>query len=196
MTIAAKDKNSSVRAAAIAALGRTKDAKYAGIYRTALNDQSYGVIDSAATALAQTGDKTAYDALIKLANSDSWKDRIRLAGLQGLAALGDKRALDLGFKYMDKSYSPSVRTNALGVLASSGKGDARIYPLLLENFKQSLEENAFQEIFGGLQSFVKLADPRGQEAFNMAKEKFKENQNLFAFISRIEAQFKKAIEQK
>ena len=196
LTTAAKDQNSTVRAAAIAALGRAKDYKYAEIYRAALNDRSYGVIESAAIALARTGDKNAYDALVKLANTDSWKDRIRIAGLQSLAFLGDKRALDLGFKYTDKSYSSGVRTNALGVLASSGKGDARIYPLLLEDFKQSLDNNAFQSIFGGLQSFIKLADPRGQEAFNMAKEKFKDNQNLLNFINQLEAQFKKSIGQK
>ena len=196
LTTAAKDQNPLVRAAAIAALGRAKDYKYAEVYRSALNDRSYGVIESAAIALARTGDKNSYDALVKLANTDSWKDRIRIAGLQGLGFLGDKRALDLGFKYTDKSYSSGVRTNALGVLASSGKGDARIYPLLFENFKQSLDDNAFQSIFGGLQSFIKLADPRGQEAFDLAKEKFKGNQNLLGFVSQLEAQFKKSVEQK
>lgn len=193
---ALKDDNSLVRTAAISALGLLKDAKYSSNFTAALNDQSYTVIDSAAIALARTGDKNAYDALVKLANTDSWKDHIRVAGLQGLATLGDKRALDVGFKYADKSNPSNVRTNALGILAASGKGDTRIYPLLLENFKQSLETNAFQGIFGGLQNFVKLADPRGQEAFDLAKDKFKENQNLLGFINQIEAQFKKAIEQK
>ena len=196
LTIATKDKNSLVRAGAIIALGRAKDTKYSQNFTAALNDQSYTVIDSAAIALARTGDKNAYDALVKLANTDSWRDHIRVAGLQGLATLGDKRALDVGFKYADKSNPSNVRTNALGILAASGKGNARIYPLLLENFKQSLETNAFQGIFGGLQNFVKLADPRGQEAFDLAKDKFKENQNLLGFINQIEAQFKKAIEQK
>ena len=193
---ALKDDNSLVRTAAISALGLLKDAKYSSNFTAALNDQSYTVIDSAAIALARTGDKNAYDALVKLANTDSWRDHIRVAGLQGLATLGDKRALDVGFKYADKSNPSNVRTNALGILAASGKGDTRIYPLLLENFKQSLETNAFQGIFGGLQNFVKLADPRGQEAFDLAKDKFKENQNLLGFINQIEAQFKKAIEQK
>ncbi len=196
LTTAAKDKNPLVRATAIEVLGATKDSKYADIYSSALNDQSYGVIDAASVALANTKDKRAFGALTELVNKNSWKDRLRIAGLNGLGVLGDKRSLELGFKYTDKSNSSSVRANALSILASSGKGDARVYPLLLDNFKQSLEDNAFQEIFGGLQSFVKLADPRGQEAFDMAKEKFKGNQNLLAFINQIEAQFKKAIEQK
>ena len=177
-------------------MGRTRNAKYTDSFIASLNDRSYGVIDVASLALARTKDAKAFDNLVKLLETPSWKDRIRLAGLQSLAVLGDKRALDLGFKYTDKSYSPTVQTAALGVLAASGKGDARIYPLLLENFKQSLENNAFQGIFNGLQNFVKLADPRGQEAFDLAKVKFKENQNLQGFINQIEAQFKKATEQK
>ncbi|MEP7039580.1 MAG: hypothetical protein ABI891_14700, partial [Acidobacteriota bacterium] len=166
------------------------------LYLSALNDQSYGVIDAASAALANTKDARSYDALVKLVNADSWRDHIRLAGLQGLANLGDKRAVDLGFKYTDKSYPANVQNGALGVLAASGKGDARIFPLLMNNFKTALENNNFQAIFGGLQSFVKLADPRGQEAFDLAKAKFKDQANFAGFINRIEAQFKDAIVQK
>ncbi|MEO8071798.1 MAG: M1 family aminopeptidase [Acidobacteriota bacterium] len=196
LTTAAKDKNSSVRAAAIEVLGASNDPKYADLYLSALNDQSYGVIDAASAALVNTKDARSYDALVKLVNADSWRDHIRLAGLQGLANLGDKRSIDLGFKYTDKSYPANVQNGALGVLAASGKGDARIFPLLMNNFKTALENNNFQAIFGGLQSFVKLADPRGQEAFDLAKAKFKDQANFAGFINRIEAQFKDAIVQK
>ena len=196
LTTATKNKNSLVRAAAIEVLGASNDPKYSDIYLAALNDQSYGVIDSASVGLANTKDARSYDAFVKLVNIDSWNDRVRLAGLQGLAALGDKRAVDLGFKYTDKSYPANVQNGALGVLASSGKGDARIFPLLLNNFKISLQNNNFQAIFSGLQSFVKLADPRGQEAFDLAKAKFKDQANFAGFIDRIEAQFNDAVNQK
>jgi aminopeptidase N len=196
LTTAAKDKIPNIRAAAISGLGFLRDAKYSGTFLAALNDQSYSVIDAASIALARTKDAKAYDALTKLVETNSWKDHIRIAGLQGLATLGDKRAVDLGFKYNDKLYSNGVRVNALNVLASSGKGDARVYPLLLENFKKALENNDFQSIFGGFQSFIRLADPRGQEAFDLAKTKFKDQQNFLGFIGQLEAQFKKAIEQK
>lgn len=196
LTAATKDANAVVRAAAVNRLGLLRDKKYANIFVAALNDRSYGVIDSAAQALAQTQDERGYQELVKLLETPSWKDRVRIAGLNGLSVLGDKRALDLGFKYNDKSYSPAVRSIALNVLAASGKGDPRIYPLLLENFKKSLENNNFQGIFGGFQGFIRLADPRGQEAFDLAKEKFKGNQNILGFINQIEAQFKKAVEQK
>jgi aminopeptidase N len=196
LTTATKDANSNVRAAALNGLGFLRDAKYAPMFTAALNDQSYGVIDAAAAALGRTSDATAYDALVKLTDTASWRDRVRLAGLQGLSFLGDRRAIDLGFKYSEKSYPASVRAAALNVLAASGKGDARVYPLLLESFKKSLENNDFNGIFSGFQSFIRLADPRGQEAFDLAKEKFKNQQNFLGFINQLETQFKKAIEQK
>ena len=196
LIVAAKDSNSLIRAAAISGLGLTKEAKYSEIFLAALNDKSYGVIDAASTALARTKDAKYYTALAKLVETDSWKDRVRLAGLNSLAALGDKRALETGFKYADKTYPTAVRSNALGILAATGKGDTRVYPLLSENFKKSLADNDFQSTFNGLQSFIRLADPRGQEAFDSVKEKFKTQANLLGFVNQLESQFKKAIEQK
>ncbi len=196
LTAAVKDANSNVRAAAITGLGRLQDAKYSSIFIAALNDRSYGVIDSASFALARTKDARAFDALAKLAETSSWKDRIRIAGLNGLAILGDKKAIAIGFKFNDTAYSRRVRSSALGVLAASGKGDERIFPLLIENFKKALENSDFQSIFNGFQSFIRLADPRGQEAFDLAKEKFKGNQNLLGAVKQAEDQFKKAIGQK
>jgi aminopeptidase N len=194
---AAKDKNSTVRAAAIRSLGVLKNAKYADLFVAALGEQSYGVIDSAAAALAGTGDPRAFDALAKLTGTPSWKDRVRIAGLTGLAALRDKRGLDIGLKYAaDTSVSPTVRSTALNVVAATGKGDARAFPLIMENFKIALEDGDFQPIFNGFRSFTLLADPRGQEAFDMAKEKYKERQNLVNFIKQSEAEFKKALEPK
>jgi aminopeptidase N len=196
LTIAVRDKNSNVRAAALSALGFLKDAKYADTFQAALSDQSYAVIDAASIALARTKDARSYDALVKLVETESWKNRIRLAGLNGLSALGDKRALDLAFKYADKSNPTPVRSSALNVLAASGKGDARVYPLLIENFKKALVNNDFQSIFGGFQGFIKLGDPRGQEAFDLARAKFKGQQNFQGAINQLESQFKQAIEQK
>jgi aminopeptidase N len=195
LTTAAKDNNSLVRAAAISGLGALRDAKYADIFLAALNDRSYGVIDSASVALGKTKDARGYDALVKLTTASSWKSRILFAGLNGLAALGDKRALDLGFKYTDKSYPSSIRSNALQVLAAAGKGDARVFPLLIENFKKALEKNDFQSIFNAFHGFALLSDPRGQEAFDLAKEKFKNQQGLLNFVKEHETLFKKAIEQ-
>jgi aminopeptidase N len=194
---AAKDKNSNVRAAAITALGKWKQYPHADVYLAALSDQSYGVIDAAASALGGTGDGRAFDALAKLAGTSSWKDRVRIAGLTGLSALADRRGLDIGLKYAaDTSVSPTVRSTALNVVAATGKGDARAFPLIMENFKMALEDGDFQPIFNGFRSFTLLADPRGQEAFDMAKEKYKDSSNRVNFIKQVEAEFKKALEPK
>ncbi len=194
MLKAAKDENSLVRADALGFLGAAKDAKYADVYLSALNDQSYAVVDSAAIALGATKNARAYDALSKLLNQESWKGRVQIAGLRGIAALGDKRALDLGLKYVnDKTQVPSVRSAALGVIASSGKGDPRAFPLIFAAFKAALADNDFQGVFDGTQSIIKLADPRGQEAFDLLKEKFKSNPQFLGYAIFFESQFKEEL---
>ncbi|MEP7039628.1 MAG: HEAT repeat domain-containing protein, partial [Acidobacteriota bacterium] len=191
---AAKDENSLVRADAIGLLGTTKDAKYVDLYLSAVNDRSYSVIDNAAEALGYTKNAKAYDALIKLANTPSWKGRIAAAGFKGIGALEDKRGLDLSFKTVaDKTQPANVRTAALGVIASAGKGDNRAFPLIFESFKTSLDANDFNGIFGSLQSIVKIADPRGQQAFDLLKAKFKDNQRIMGFANFLETQFKAAL---
>ncbi|MGI8469089.1 MAG: M1 family aminopeptidase [Pyrinomonadaceae bacterium] len=191
---ATKDEKSLVRAAAIRALGQLRDVKYAPLFISALDDQSYAVVEAAAQSLGDTKSPEAFTQLAKLLEQDSWRERIRAAGLNGLAASGDKRAVELGFKYTDKSYPTNVRAAALAVLASSGKGDARVFPLLLANFKKSLDEGNFNAIFGGFNSFIRLGDPRGQEAFDLAKEKFKGNGQIMPAVSQFETQFQAAIQ--
>lgn len=193
---AMKDQNSNVRAAAIRSLGNYRDPRYAGAYLAALNDQSYSVIDAAATALGKTKDAQAFDALAKLAGTESWRSRIRGAGLQGLAALGDKRGLDLAMKYTAATYPAGVRNSALSVIAATGKGDPRAFPLLMDAFKVALEANDFQSLATSFRNFIAVADPRGQEAFDLAKEKFKDNQGLSGFVANMEKQFKEALEKK
>ncbi|HEX8263960.1 MAG TPA: M1 family aminopeptidase [Pyrinomonadaceae bacterium] len=189
---ATKDQRGNVRSAAISQLGRLRDAKYADTFAAALNDRSYAVIEAAANALGATKTPTAYDQLSKLLDQNSWRDRVRVAALSGLTGTGDKRAMEIGFRYNDKSFAPNVRTAALGVLAETGKGDQRIFPLVFDSFKKSLESSDFNGIFTGLVSLIKLGDPRGQEAFDLAKEKFKTNQGLMGFISQLEGAFKQA----
>ncbi len=190
---AAKDQNSLVRAAALEALGANGDAKYAGLYLKALNDPSYSVIDNAAAALGATKDAKAYDALVKLTNSDSWHGHLRNAGLSGLAALGDKRAFETAYKFAnDPNQLPSVRSKALEVIGETGKGDQRAFPLIFEQFKKSLDANSFQNLFNSVSAIVKLGDPRGQQAFDLLKAKYKDNQQIMGYVAYFEAQFKAA----
>jgi HEAT repeat protein len=187
----AKDEQSLIRGDAIELLGETQDKKYAGVFVPALNDRSYGVIDQAATALARTKDPRAYDALVKLTTSPSWKNRIQIAGLQGLAELGDKRAFETGYKIAtDTSLPRNIRTNALAIVGSAGKGDPRAYPLIFAEFKKSFDASNIQGMINGIQAIIRLADPRGREAFDMLKVKFKDQPGAMQAIAQFEAQFK------
>ncbi len=187
----AKDEQSLIRAEAISLLGATKDAKYADLYLTALNDQSYGVIDAAAVALGTTKSPKAYDALLKLTGANSWKGRIETAGLNGLAALGDKRAFDISYKFAtDKTKNANARSSALTAIGITGKGDARAFPLIFDQFKAALQANDFGTLNSTIEGIIKLSDPRGQQAFDMLKEKFKGQANILGFVASLEAQFK------
>ena len=191
---ATKDANSVVRARALTLLSETEDAKYGDLYLAALNDQSYAVIDSAATALAATKNPKAYEALMKLVNTDSWKGHLKIAGLNGLAELGDKRSFDMGYKLTtDPTQPSSVRATALSIVAETGKGDKRAFPLIFDGFKKSLDANDIQGIVSSISAIIKLADPRGQEAFDLFKAKFKSNPQAMNFIANSEAEFKAAI---
>jgi aminopeptidase N len=192
-----RDPQSQVRSGAVSLLGATKDAKYADLYISLLNDQSYSVIDAAAISLGATKDAKAYPALIKLTGTASWRNRIQMAGLRGLAALEDKRALEVALKIAgDKTLPFNVRTVALTIVGSTGKGDPRAFPLIFDAFKTSLANNDFQALFDSVQAIVALADPRGQEAFDMLKVKFKDQSNIIGYVTFFEAQFKAAIKGK
>ena len=189
-----KDTQSLIRGEAIRLLGETKDAKYADRMIPGLTDQSYFVINEAATALARTKDIRAYDALIKLTSTPSWKGRIQSAGYRGLAELGDKRALEIAIKAAgDLTLSPNLRTTALGIVAATGKGDPRAFPLIFERFKSALAAGGFGGLQNTLNAIIRVADPRGQEAFDMAKTKYKDQAGILNFIGNLEGQFKAAI---
>ena len=189
----AKDKESLIRADAIKLLGETQDKKYANVFMPALNDPSYSVIDNAATAIARIKDPAAFEALSKLTKTPSWKGRIMTAGLNGLAELGDKRAFDIGYKIAtDASIPKNQRTVALAVVGATGKGDPRAYPLIFAEFKSAYDANNIGGIVNGLAAIAKIGDPRGQEAFDLMKTKFKDNPGAMQFIAAQEAQFKAA----
>jgi aminopeptidase N len=189
-----KDTNALVRVDALSLLGATKNVIYAQTYMSALNDRSYAVIDAAAAALGATRDKGAYDALSKLVTTSSWHGRIAVAGLNGLAELGDKRAFEAAYKFAtDKTQPSGARHAALTVVGKTGKGDPRAYPLIIEAFKKSLAANDNQGLLSGVLAIISLADPRGQEAFDMLKEKFKGQQNILNIVATFENQFKQAI---
>ncbi len=186
-----KDSQSVIRGEAIELLGETKDVKYSDLFIPFLNDRSYEVIDQTALALARIKSPKAYDALIKLTATPSWKGRIQSAGLSGLAELGDKRGFETAFKLATDPNQPrAVKNGALAAIAATGKGDPRAFDLIFSRFKEALDKNSFQSIFSGANAIIKLADPRGQQAFDLLKAKFKDQANILQFAAALEAQFK------
>lgn len=189
-----KHARSSVRGDALELLGETQDKKYSDLLLAGLNDRSYEVVDQSALALGRVKDPRAFDALAKLTTTASWKGRIQSAGLNGLGELGDKRSFEIGLKAAtDKTLPANARAAALVIVGATGKGDPRAYPLIYEKFKTSFDSSNIQGIISGIQAIVKLADPRGQEAFDLLKVKFKDNQGAMNFINGQEAEFKSAI---
>ncbi len=194
LRLAKQDKQSLIRGDAIRLLGETKDGKYTDVYLAALNDQSYNVIDNASTALALTKDQRAYDALVKLTTTPSWKGRIENAGLNALQQLGDKRAFETGYKIAtDKSLSSNVRSTALAIVGATGMGDPRAYPLLFEKFKAAYDARDERTMIRSTQAIVKIADPRAQEVFDMLKVRYKDDPDALKQVTALETQFKAAI---
>lgn len=191
-----KDARSLIRGDAFELLGETQDAKYAPLFVPALNDRSYSVIDQASLALARTKAPAAYDAISKLTGQQSWKGRIQMAGFNALAELGDKRAFDAAYTVAtDKNQPVNVRTAAGVVVGVTGKGDARAYPLVYDQFKKAYDANNIGNLINSIQAIIKVADPRGQEAFDLLKTKFKDNSGAMQAITEYESQFKAAIKQ-
>lgn len=162
---ATRDPNARVRARAVRSLAETKDADLASVYQQLLNDQSYAVIRAAAVALGQTKNPNAYDALVKLIEVPSWRETIRASALSGLAALGDKRALELGFKYVVPGNPSGVRTAALSLLGATGKDDPRTFPLISGVLNEALERRSAGLFSAGAEALVSLGDERGLALF-------------------------------
>ncbi|MEO6588407.1 MAG: M1 family aminopeptidase [Pyrinomonadaceae bacterium] len=194
---AAKDQKSTIRANAISVLALTNDPKYSDLYFAGLKDQSYSVVEQSAIGLARTKNAKAFETLSKLITEPSWKGRIPSAALNGLAALGDKRSLEIGLKYAaDKNQPENLRNTALKVVSATGKGDSRAYQVIFEAFKKHLDNNDFNALSSSVQAIINFADPRGQEAFDLLRAKYKDNSQIINYVTFLESQFKEAIKQK
>src|SRR5204863_3874228 len=139
-------------------LGEAKDPALAGLYQSLLNDQSYAVIRAAALALGQTRSPDAYESLVKLAEMPSWRDSIKASALGGLAALGDKRALDLAFRYAATGNRTQVRGAALRLLGVVGKDDSRAFTIVSEAIGQALDKSDFGLTGASAEALVALGD--------------------------------------
>lgn len=191
---ATKDKKPAVRTRAIQSLAATKDASLADIYRQFFTDESYAVIRSAAVALGQTKNAAAYDSLTKLLETTSWRDNIKASALAGLAALGDKRAMEIGVKYAQNGNQRQVRGAALRLVGAVGNGDPRSYPMISDTFKLALERSDFNLAFASAEALVSLGNPRGLTLLEDLAKQFEGQSQIQLLIKDFQGQLKKKIE--
>jgi HEAT repeat protein len=136
-----------------------------------------------------TKSPATYDALVKLIDQPSWHDNIRASALAGLGAAGDKRAMELGFRYVTPGNPAPVRAAALTLIGSTGKDDPRAFPLISEMLKQGADKGNFGQIAAASEALTQLGDPRAIPIFEELTKKFSnipQAQPFFAqFIMRL-----------
>lgn len=186
---AAKDPVPAVRASALQSLSGTSDPGVIAVFQQAFNDQSYAVVRAAAEALGQSKAPAAYDQLLKLADTPSWRDNLRIAGLNGLTTLRDPRALDAGLRYAASGNRSLVRSAAVTLLAIVGKGDPRVYPLLAEVFVKSSSPLNFSLFSSAGHALADLGDQRAANVFEEIKGKL-ESVRAKALLQQLETELK------
>jgi HEAT repeat protein len=142
-----------------------KDPTLAEVFQKLLSDQSYKVIRAAAVGLGQTKSPGAYDSLVKLLNVPSWRDNVRTAGLVGLAALGDKRAVEAGLKYAERGNYPQLRTAAVTLIGVLGKSDPRAFETLSRTLEGAYGQADSFFVAATSEAIAHLGDERGLALF-------------------------------
>ncbi|MBL8017187.1 MAG: hypothetical protein JNK43_07960 [Ignavibacteria bacterium] len=199
-----KNERSWFQAAALRFLGMTRDPQYVDLYISYLNDQSDRVVGSAAASLGKTRSPEAFDALSNLVNRPSMKSQSLMSALNGLKELGDPRGYDIAYNSLAdlklkrwRLPTPPVwdfRIIAAQTIASLGKSESA-FPLIFDRFKASMNENDVQGVFNNILLLTALADPRGQEAFDMLKVAYKDDPVMLDAVIQHESSFKTVISQ-
>ncbi len=193
--------NSWTKANAIRVLSSTNDLQYVDLYITNLNDSSQRVVASAAAALGKSKSPKAFETLVQLMEKPSMKSQSRIAALNGLKELGDPRSFEIAMNALSDLKLPrwrlatsnwDYRVFAAQLIASLGKSE-EAFPLLFERFKIALNENDIDGIFNNIFLINTLANPKGQEAYNLLKEKYQNNATIMTATATFEEQFKNAI---
>src|SRR6266571_193989 len=189
---ATRDNKARVRERAIISLAATKDVNLAHVYQKLLEDPSYSVIRAAALALGQTKSPEAFESLTRLIDTNSWRDTIRAAALNGLAALQDPRALDLGFKYAASGNQPAVRSAAVNLVGAVGKDDPRTFSVLSEIARNSFRNRNLALFSAAAEALVALGDQRGLALFEEIHQTSSDNPRLSQMISGLESRLRSA----
>ena len=177
---ALKDRNPHVREAAVTSLATSNDATLAREFHSMLFDQSYGVVRAAASALGSLKNPVYFEDLAKLANEASWHGTSTISALRGLTLLQDKRALAVALKFVSSPES-SVQSEALILLGTVGKGDARSFPAIAKALRKSFNTRNAIIGAGAAEALADLGDSRGIDLLNEARKAFA-NQEIAELI--------------
>ncbi|HEU4394675.1 MAG TPA: M1 family aminopeptidase, partial [Planctomycetota bacterium] len=129
LTAAGSDPDARVREEALKSLaGRTRDEAAAAARKAMESDSSPYVRAAAARAYGKFHGEGAFEALSALLEMESHRDCVRAGALDGLRALGDRRALDLARVHLrydtPRGDQHQRREAALGVLLGIAPDDA------------------------------------------------------------------------
>lgn len=199
-----RDDKPWMRTSALFTLGNTEDPKYDSLYLDALRDSSQRVVNAAANALGKSKSPKAFDALVKLKDKPSWKSQSLIAALNGLKELGDPRGVTIAYEALANVQLPrwylatpiwDYPVAAAETLVALGKADSA-YAMLLERFKKSMAENDVNDIFANTYLLTIIADARGQEVYDLLREKFKDDANAMLAVTNYETQYQTALKNK
>lgn len=144
-----------------------------------------------ALALGETKNAAAYESLVKFLDVPSWRDQIRTSALLGLANLGDKRAFELGNRYLAAANPPQVRAAAITLLASVGKDDPRTFQIISDALSFGASTLNFTISNAAGEALVKLGDPRGVDAIEQAIKKTN-NPQMQGFIRQFQQRLRQS----
>lgn len=130
-----KASNPFVRRAVVNALGTFKDDSVgevlAGIV-TGGEETSFFVLADACAALGKSKSPAAFDALKAALEIPSWNEVVRVGALNGLAELGDERAVELASDYAKGGKPWHARPAAIGALGKLGVKQSKAVDALHE----------------------------------------------------------------
>jgi HEAT repeat protein len=199
-----EQEKSWLKSTAISILGRTTDTKFTDIFIQSLKDESDRVINAAAIALGKTKNPKAFEVLMNLEHQKSWKNQNRISALNGLQQLGDAKATDYVLNCIKDNRSPrwylatpvwDYPFAAVNTLVALGKAESS-YPILLERFKKSLEDDDINDIFQNVQLIDLLKDKRAKEIYDLLKEKFKNDKDILSVVNVYEEKYQEELRQK
>jgi len=127
-------KHPKVRRASAGALGGFKNRRASdALKKKALHDESYLVESEATRSLGRTKESSGFDTIVEALDRASWADVVRVAAIDGLAALRDDRAAPhvlAGLKYGQPTRARRASVMAVPKLMTDRKGREALEDLL------------------------------------------------------------------